>query len=219
MTLKPVFIATLAAASMGATLLTAAPAFADELRCGSSPGANNYCNTDTSRGVTLLYQHSSYGCYQNDTWGYDRGGIWVSNGCSATFRVGNTRDRDDDNTAAAVGLGILALGILGAATQDQGDDRQPPPPQSSYPPDPYQQGQGQYQGGYNNQDDDEEDDTLIISCNSKNNRYKLCPVRIQGYVELVRQKSRNACRFNKSWGYDRRGIWVNKGCRAEFAVY
>jgi len=24
--------------------------------------------------------------------------------------------------------------------------------------------------------------------------------------------------FGKSWGYDNRGIWVDRGCRAEFNV-
>lgn len=68
-------------------------------------------------------------------------------------------------------------------------------------------------------EDEDEDDYVLISCNSKNNKYKQCPIRILGHAELVRQKSRNACRFNKTWGYDRRGVWVSKGCRAEFAIY
>jgi hypothetical protein len=44
-------------------------------------------------------------------------------------------------------------------------------------------------------------------------------VRVRSDVELIRQRSTSACRFNTSWGYDRRGVWVNKGCRADFAVY
>ena len=39
------------------------------------------------------------------------------------------------------------------------------------------------------------------------------------HAQLVRQKSKNACRFNQSWGYDSRGVWVSKGCRAQFAIY
>ena len=206
-------------ASLAVTGLFSGPAMAEDIRCGSSPGANNYCRVDTSRGVELAYQHSGYACYQNDTWGYDRGGIWVSNGCSATFRVGNSER--EDNTVAAVGLGILALGILGAVADDQGQhngNSSPPPPSSSYPPS-NQQYQGQYPGNYDDDEDDEEDDYILISCNSKNSKYKQCPIRISGHAELIRQKSRNACRFNKTWGYDRRGVWVNKGCRAEFAIY
>lgn len=217
MKLKSIVTAAWTAATLGATCLVATPAMADDVRCGSSPGANNYCRVDTSRGVELIYQHSGYACYQNDTWGHDRGGIWVSNGCSATFRIGNSER--EDNTAAAVGLGILALGILGAVADDQNQHHRysNPPPQSSYPPggQPYQ---GQYPGNYDDEEEDEED-YVLISCSSKNNKYKQCPIRIRGHAELVRQKSRNACRFNKTWGYDRRGVWVSKGCRAEFAVY
>jgi hypothetical protein len=58
-----------------------------------------------------------------------------------------------------------------------------------------------------------------VSCNSNKNKYNYCPVRVRSDVELIRQRSTSACRFNTSWGYDRRGVWVNKGCRADFAVY
>ncbi len=30
--------------------------------------------------------------------------------------------------------------------------------------------------------------------------------------------SRAPCRFNSSWGYNRRGIGVDRGCRAEFEI-
>lgn len=219
MKMKPVITSALTAFSLAATAAFAPAASADEVRCGSGPSASNLCRVDTSRGVELLVQHSGYPCYYNDTWGYDRNGIWVANGCSATFRVGNSKK--DDNTAAAVGLGILALAILGAAS-DQGQDAgPPPPPPPSYPPNygsGYPQGQQYADNGYDDQDD-EEDDYEVVTCNSKNNKYKQCPIRITGHAELIRQKSGSACRFNKSWGYDRRGIWVNKGCRGDFAVY
>jgi hypothetical protein len=194
---------------------TAAPAQAGrELRCDSAPGAYNYCRTNTSAGVTLNVQHSRYGCYQNDTWGYDRNGIWVSNGCSATFQVG-ARDKDDGKTAAAIGLGILALGIIGAVASND-DQNDYPPPQPGYDPN-YPPPQDQYQDQYD--DYDPYEDAQIVYCDSKKYKLKICPIRVSSHVELVRQKSKNACRFNKTWGYDRRGIWVNKGCRAEFAVF
>ncbi len=196
---------------------TAAPAqAAHELRCDSAPGGYNYCRTDTSSGVTLNVQHSRYGCYQNDTWGFDRNGVWVSNGCSATFVVG-PRKNDDGKTAAAVGLGILALGII-AAVASKDDQNDYPPSQPGYDPNyPPPQDQDQYQNQYD--DYDPYEDAQIVYCDSKKYKLRICPVRVSSHVELVRQKSKNACRFNKTWGYDRRGIWVNKGCRAEFAVF
>ncbi len=35
---------------------------------------------------------------------------------------------------------------------------------------------------------------------------------------MVRQFSRSACRQNDTWGYDARGIWVDRGCGADFEV-
>lgn len=228
------------ATALGLSLAFASPAAAQDIRCGSRPGASNYCNADTSRGVELVYQHSGYGCYYNDTWGFDRNGIWVANGCSATFRLGK-RDKGKGDTAAAIGLGILALGILAATSGDDGDPNRreppgsgygpggyppppppggypqgsypPPPPPSAYGPDGYGPPPPPPQGGYYGRP------YQVVACNSKNNRYTQCAVRVRSHVELIRQRSNSSCRFNASWGYDRRGIWVDKGCRADFAVY
>jgi hypothetical protein len=40
----------------------------------------------------------------------------------------------------------------------------------------------------------------------------------RGGVRLVKQLSREACVEGVSWGFDRDGIWVDQGCRAEFEV-
>ena len=37
-------------------------------------------------------------------------------------------------------------------------------------------------------------------------------------VELLRTLSDHDCRRGRTWGYDPDGIWVDDGCRAEFAV-
>ena len=37
-------------------------------------------------------------------------------------------------------------------------------------------------------------------------------------VQLLKQRSDSACRQGYSWGYDRRGIWVDHGCRADFQI-
>ncbi len=49
-------------------------------------------------------------------------------------------------------------------------------------------------------------------------RYKKCRAKTENRVELVRELSRNRCQQWKSWGYDRDGVWVDRGCRAEFRV-
>lgn len=60
-------------------------------------------------------------------------------------------------------------------------------------------------------------DKLVV-CESLNNGRTTCRTSIKGGVTLTRQLSDNACVRGKSWGISQRGIWVDKGCRAEFAI-
>jgi hypothetical protein len=55
-------------------------------------------------------------------------------------------------------------------------------------------------------------------CESTDNRTRYCNVDTRYGVELVRQLSRNSCIEGRSWGVSRDGVWVSRGCRAEFAV-
>jgi len=57
-----------------------------------------------------------------------------------------------------------------------------------------------------------------IVCESQNGRYKFCSADTRGGVELRRQLSNAGCNFNRSWGYDRYRIWVDRGCRGEFEI-
>src|SRR5258705_6921973 len=57
-----------------------------------------------------------------------------------------------------------------------------------------------------------------ISCSSDDGNRHYCPVNEQGQVQLVRQRSDSPCEQGRSWGWDDRGIWVDRGCRADFAV-
>ena len=84
------------------------------VRCDSH-GSRKVCAADTRGGVSLRYQYSADGCWQNDTWGYDAKGIWVSNGCQADFTVGAppppkpSNSGNDDKSGALAGLLIGAL--------------------------------------------------------------------------------------------------------------
>ncbi len=55
-----------------------------------------------------------------------------------------------------------------------------------------------------------------MNCASNDGRYKYCRVDTQNYVRLVRQNSGSPCVYGRTWGYDYRGIWVDRGCRATF---
>lgn len=71
-------------------------------------------------------------------------------------------------------------------------------------------------------DDDRRDDPAdsdTITCSSEESRYRRCGLghRVE-HVELRRQLSVADCERGESWGWERRAIWVDKGCRAEFEV-
>jgi hypothetical protein len=57
-----------------------------------------------------------------------------------------------------------------------------------------------------------------IRCASKDHRYNYCSVDTENRVRLERQRSNAECRQGYSWDYDRRGIWVNHGCDADFRI-
>lgn len=57
-----------------------------------------------------------------------------------------------------------------------------------------------------------------MTCESYRGSYNFCRVNTRGGVRLVRQISNAECRQGRTWGYDRDGIWVDRGCSAEFAV-
>jgi hypothetical protein len=58
----------------------------------------------------------------------------------------------------------------------------------------------------------------VITCESSNGGRNYCRVPTGSGVRLVRQRSDAPCRQGSTWGYDRGGIWVDRGCRADFAV-
>lgn len=58
----------------------------------------------------------------------------------------------------------------------------------------------------------------IFYCASDDGRRNYCNVEARGHVALIKQRSDAACREGYSWGFDERGVWVDHGCRADFAV-
>jgi hypothetical protein len=132
-----IFRAAARAAIFATGLAAVGPALADTVRCESVDGRERYCNANTRNGVDLVTQLSSRGCYQGETWGYDRRGIWVSAGCRAIFETGyngysnnnynnnnynnyhsnngyysgNHSNKNNDGATAAIAIGA----ILGAA--------------------------------------------------------------------------------------------------------
>jgi hypothetical protein len=183
-------------------LLGAEPASARTIRCESKDDAYRVCSVDTRGGVRLSQQLSSQGCWQNDTWGYDRNRIWVTRGCRAEFQIGGDShsSSNDDAVAAAVVLGLIGA-VISAGQNDDHD----------------------YNGRDNRRDNRRGryggNPRYVFRCESRDNRFAYCNIPQRGHVEIYKQQSSSSCVYGRSWGSERNRIWVSHGCRADFAVY
>lgn len=84
-------------------------------------------------------------------------------------------------------------------------------------------------GGYRGDRDDDRggwrpgpgwDRQIRLQCDSNKKRYQMCEVDVgrHGQVRLVNQMSDTRCTEGYSWGWNRAGVWVNHGCRAQFVI-
>jgi hypothetical protein len=216
----------LATLSLGGLLLfAAAAAQASTITCASRNNSYQSCPVDTSGGVRLSQQLSSQGCWQNDTWGYDRNRIWVDRGCRAEFQVGGQRSNSENKNnalAAAAVVGIAAAAIIASNNNDDHHNNN--------------KHNNNYGNSYNNNYDNRYDDRYYqnsrygyngyggdprrtFNCESKNDHKNYCDIPKRGHVEVYKQRSASPCTYGRSWGIDGNSVWVKNGCRAEFAVY
>ena len=198
-------------AAAGLLAMAGAARAQSTITCESSGGQYRSCPVDTSGGVSLSRQLSREGCWQGDSWGYDRNRIWVNRGCRAEFRVGS--DRGGNNNGAKV-AGAVILGVIAAAAiakhNDRDDDR------NDRYNDHYDDGYGYgNNNGYNNGYGRE------FTCSSKDARMVWCGQRVNSrqHVEIRRQLSDSPCIYGRSWGVQRGDVWVDDGCRAVFVAY
>lgn len=185
------------------------------VRCESTGGQYQACNVNTSGGVTLSRQLSSQGCWQNDTWGYDRNRIWVNRGCRADFRIGNSSSNNSNDGAKVAGA--LVLGVIAAAAIANHNDNDRDRNDNRYDNNAYGNNYGNgYNGGYYGN----QGQSRTLTCSSDKGRYTRCGyVDRRSHVEIRRQLSSATCVYGRSWGVDDRQLWVDDGCRAEFVVY
>ncbi len=203
--------------TLGSLLMAQSPiARADTFRCESRGGNYQSCPVDTRGGVRLSRQLSSQGCWQNDTWGYDRNRIWVARGCRAEFDVGNSYGSSNNGKNAAVAgavvLGLIAAAAIASKNKDKDRDRYD---DGYYNNNGYNNGYGNNGYGNNNYGNPRQ----TFTCESRGGNFTYCNQNAYGHVEIYKQLSSAQCNYGQSWGTERNRVWVSNGCRAEFAVY
>ncbi len=209
--------------------------------CQSNNYQQNYCYADTRNGVALRRQLSDAACVRGRTWGFDRRGVWVTQGCKGEFQVmgrmappppppppayggfmvvcksngyqqqfcptqtrGGVRLARQLSSSACVrgqtwgagGGGIwVSDGCQGefAVGGGWGNGYQPMPPSAFVP-------------------------ARVVRCESMDGRVNRCGVNTRGGVRIQNQLSNTPCREGRNWGWDRNGIWVSSGCRADFRI-
>lgn len=56
-----------------------------------------------------------------------------------------------------------------------------------------------------------------VTCASQDGRRSECSADLKGYTVVdIDQESRTDCIVGRNWGYNKRGVWVDEGCRATF---
>jgi predicted porin len=184
--------------------------------CGTSLGDRNTCDADTSSGVVLLRQTGDGTCALGRTWGFDAKGVWVADGCRGTFAftddrttvtcsaVADAREVCSANTAGGVALVTGSPACMLGRTW-------------GYDKDGIWVSNGCQA-------------TFVLTtrgareCGSDGARQH-CAADTSAGVVLARlttppppPPAPPPCVLGESWGYDTTGVWVDKGCRAEFVL-
>jgi hypothetical protein len=205
-----------------------APPYLDSVVvCESEDGRRRNCTADTTAGVQIVRQLSDKACGFGHEWGYDGKGIWVTKGCRAEFVV---RGKPKPLMRAIVCASendarkqCPAETQFGVALMRQISERECILGKSwgfdetgVWVADGCH---GQFAlGGYRLTPEAMPLTASKITCESLDGGHKHCPVDTSHGVGLIRQISDSDCVLNRTWAYDRNGIWVTNGCRAEFAV-
>jgi len=203
------------------------------VRCESINNTRSTCRVDArNRLVFVNQQLSENPCILGRSWNVsrDRDEIWVDNGCRAEFQVGGSN---------------VATGAFGRSVicESQNNGRARCPVDTSYGVQLVRQisknncergtdwgfdENGVWVnngcraefvlGGEPRYTPSTSAVGTRVLCESQNNAMNRCPASTFYGVALARQISDSMCVRGETWGYDSAGIWVNRGCRAEFVL-
>lgn len=172
--------------------------------CASDDGKRHYCQLDTSRGVQMVKQRSGSPCVENQTWGADRRGVWVDRGCRAEFAVGGGNGWNGPGNGNGNGWNRPGNGN-GNGWNGPGNGNG-------------NGWNGPGNGNGNGWNGPGNGGGQRVTCSSDNGKRNRCNVNTSRGVQMVNQRSGSPCVQNQTWGYDQRGIWVDRGCRADFVA-
>lgn len=204
------------------------------VRCESINNGRQACRVDARDRIVMVNQQlSDNPCIVGRSWGVssDRDEIWVDNGCRAEFQVGGSP---------------VATGAFGRAIvcESQNNDKSRCPVDTSYG---VQLARQISKNECIRGDDWGFDENGIwvdngcraefvlggedrflpmppattrarVTCESQNEAMNRCPADTYYGVTLARQISDSMCVRGQTWGFDANGIWVTRGCRAEFVL-
>jgi hypothetical protein len=168
---------------------------------------------------------------EGTTWGADRGGVWVSQGCSADFVLG----KGGSGAGSTSGARVIKCESRGgrwnhcpAQTEAgvalaQQLSKQPCLRNQSWGTDASGvwvasgcRGEFRLLGA-----EPEPEATAppnVLRCESLDRRARRCDGETGTGVRMVKQLSKSECVEGRSWGFDAHGVWVEDGCRAEFEL-
>ena len=207
------------------------------IACSSDDGEKHYCEADTRYGARLVRQRSHAPCKEGDSWGYDEEGIWVDKGCGADFTLGRGEKGGDVRSESAAETITCASedGLRKVCPADTSNGvqlvRQRTEAKckegSSWGRDTHgiwvDKGcQADFVVGVPGHPAGSgkiASKSQTISCTSYDGRKNYCDADTQGAkVQLTRQIGTATCVEGSTWGYDRTGVWVDRGCSGEFLV-
>ena len=208
------------------TLLPGSAKAADRVvRCGSDGVHRVHCPMDTAAGVEMVRQLSERPCIRGTDWDADAHGVWVVRGCEAEFaavaRVDVAR-RQMISCGSRGRLESCAVALRGAPVRLLR--------QTSALPCRRDESwgvrrneiwvsrgcRGEFEIG--GRDGRFPPGERLLHCESKGKLKRSCGTTIERGARLLRQLSGMPCEEGSSWGWHAEGVWVDHGCRAEFAV-
>lgn len=211
--------------------------YGQTFRCESDGNRTRQCRVDTRDGVALIRQLSSARCVEGRTWGYDRGGVWVTQGCRGEFRTGSSHrpgwgsaqtlrcesDNGRHRTCAIPRNGQVQLIRQLSSTRcveghNWGQQRGAIWVSRGCRGEFAVRGRGNHWGGGGWNGWQGDGGGQVFRCESDSGRTRYCQVDGRR-VTLQRQLSSSPCIEGRSWGTDRRGVWVSHGCRGEFRAW